>query len=455
VHRNHVGALAVSILAVLATVTAAAAAAPIGVPSDAQIRKILANRVGENGVGIVVGIIGPHGRRIVSHGNVDGNTAFEIASVTKAFTALLLADMARRGEVALTDPVSKYLPDATIPARNGRSITLVDLATHTSGLPFMAEEGTATREQLYRFVSRYQLPRDVGADWEYSNIGYWLLSEALAARSGMSFERLLRMRVLQPLRLNDTAITLSPALKAKLAAGHDASLQPAPPWYAIPGYSMMEAAGGIVSTTNDLLSLLAVALGYQRTSLTPAMASMLETRRPTSASPAASRQALGWLMIGDPADPLIVHDGGTLGYGSSVAWDPKMGVGVVVLSNQLGDVGDIARHLLRPGIPLTGTKPVKHTEIVLDPAILDSYAGRYEAKGEGVFIIAREAGGLTIQSPGDWGLPKQHLRPESARDFFVSELPLRVTFQTNSRGVSGMVVYPPRGQAGVVATRIE
>jgi serine-type D-Ala-D-Ala carboxypeptidase/endopeptidase len=429
VHR-HLGILAV--VALLGTATAAA-----GLPSDAEIRAILASRFSaeDNGVGIVVGIIGPRGRRIVSYGNVDGNTAFEIASVTKVFTALLLADMVRRGEVALADPVSKYLP-----ARNGRSITLVDLATHTSGLPFLADDGTVAH--------------DIGV-WEYSNAGYKILGEALAARSGMSFERLLRTRVLQPLRLNDTAITLSPALKAKLAAGHDASLQPAPPWYEIPGYSKMEAAGGLVSTANDLLSFLAVALGYQRSSLAPAMVSMLETRRPTSASSAASGQALGWLMIGDPADPLIVHDGGSWGYGSSVAWDPKMGVGVVVLSNQLGDVGDIARHLLRPGIPLTETKHVKHTEIVLDPAILDSYAGRYEAKGEGVFVIARDAGGLSIESPSDWGLPKQRLRPESARDFFDSELPLRVTFQTNSRGVSGMVVYPPRGQDGVVATRIE
>jgi CubicO group peptidase (beta-lactamase class C family) len=418
--------LAASLVALFSATTPAAA--PL---SDAEIRAILASRVGpeNDGVGIVVGIIGPRGRRIVSYGNVDGNTAFEIASVTKVFTALLLADMVRRGEVALTDPVSKY-----VPAANGR-ITLVDLATHTAGLPFA--DGAPSH--------------DIGV-WEYSNVGYRLLGEALEARSGMSFERLLQARVLQPLRLHDTAITLPPALKAKLAAGHDASLQPAPPWYEIPGYSKMQAAGGIVTTTNELLSFLAVALGYRRSSLAPAMASMLATQRPTSASPSASRQALGWLMIGDPADPLIVHDGGSWGYGSSVAWDPKMGIGVVVLSNQIGDVGDIARHLLRPGIPLTGSKHVKHTEIVLAPAILDSYAGRYEAKGEGVFVIAREAGGLTIESPADWGLPKQRLRPESERDFFDSELPLRVTFHSNGRG---MVVYPPRGQDGVAATRIE
>jgi hypothetical protein len=205
---------------------------------------------------------------------------------------------------------------------------------------------------------------------------------------------------------------------------------------------MMQAAGGIVSTPNDLLSFLAIALGYERSPLAPAMAAMLETHRP-------HEQALGWRTIDEGGGPLIVHDGGTYGYASSVAWDPNMGIGVVVLSNQLGEVGDIARHLLRPGIPLTATAPAKHTEIPVDGAILDSYAGRYEAEGEGIFVIERDGSALTIQSPADWGLPKLRLRPESQRDFFVSELPLRVTFQTN-----GIVVYPPRGQKGVAAARI-
>jgi CubicO group peptidase (beta-lactamase class C family) len=95
-----------------------------------------------------MGVVGPQGQKIISYGRfnqtdprpVDGGMVFEIASATKGFTGLLLADMVQRGEVALTDPVSKYLPaSAKIPERNGRSITLLDLATHTSGLPFMPD----------------------------------------------------------------------------------------------------------------------------------------------------------------------------------------------------------------------------------------------------------------------------------------------------------------------------
>ena len=131
----------------------------IRLPSDADIRKMLAQRVktlagAEDGIGIVVGVIGPQGRRIISSGHLNqrdprplnGDTVFEIGSISKVFTALLLADMVQKGEVALSDPVAKYLPSSTrIPERNGRAITLMDVATHTSGLPFMPDEPSPGR----------------------------------------------------------------------------------------------------------------------------------------------------------------------------------------------------------------------------------------------------------------------------------------------------------------------
>lgn len=445
------------------------------IPSDVEIRTMLAERVDniagpEDGIGLVVGIISPQGRRVISYGHLnqadprplDGNTGFEIASVTKVFTALLLAEMVQKGEVALTNPVEKYLPAGVeLPERNGHAITLLDLATHTSGLPFMPDQMPAfgdstaikpSNADIYRFLAHYRLPRDPGADWDYSNVGYWLLGQALAARAGMDFEHLLRERVLDPLDLKNTAITSSATLKANLAVGHDASLHTAPYFSAGSTYALMPAAGGLISTANDLLKFLSAVMGYQRSPLAPAMAAMLATQRPKSPG---QRQALGWIVSGDSNDQLIFHDGGSFGFASSLAWDPKSKTGVVVLSNQLADVSDIARHLLRPNIPLAKATAGKHTEISLDSAVLKNYAGRYEAPGEGVFQVALEATFLTIQAPSDWGLPKLRIRPESPRNFFATELPLRVTFQTDSGGhVTGMLVYPPRGQHEIAAQRI-
>jgi D-alanyl-D-alanine-carboxypeptidase/D-alanyl-D-alanine-endopeptidase len=348
-----------------------------------------------------------------------------------------------------------------IPERNGRSITLGDLATHTSGLPFMPEKTPASNDpaaakysdaDLKQYVAGYKLTRDIGSKWDYSNIGYWVLSEALASRASMDYESLLRVRVIAPLKLANTDFALSPKMKANLAAGHDSALQPSPVLSSLPMYSLMPAAGGLYSTVNDLLTFLSVAMSYERSPLGSTMEATVRTRRPTQSG---NEQALGWTVIGNDDDELIFRDGGTFGYASSMAWDPKKRAGVVVLSNQVGSVDDIARHLLRPNVPLTKPTNTKHTEIAIDSKVLDTYAGQYEAKGEGVFNVTREADFLMIESPADWGLPKLRIRPESTRDFFASELPLRVTFQTDHDGrVTGLLIYPPRGQKAIPASRM-
>jgi CubicO group peptidase (beta-lactamase class C family) len=179
------------------------------IPPDSEIRAILMQRVDEfhQSVGIVVGMIGPDGRKVVGYGALEkgdprvlnGDTVFEIGSVTKVFTSLLLSDMAQRGQVALTDPVSKYLPASVrMPQRNGKQITLQDLATHTSGLPRLPANlkpkdsanpyADYSVAQLYEFLSSYELPRDIGSQYEYSNLGGGLLGHVLARYAGMDYE---------------------------------------------------------------------------------------------------------------------------------------------------------------------------------------------------------------------------------------------------------------------------
>jgi CubicO group peptidase (beta-lactamase class C family) len=332
----------------------------------------------------------------------------------------------------------------------------VDLATHTSGLPFMPKNAPATAKytaaDLKQYVANYQLNRDIGANWEYSNIGYWVMSEALSARGGTDYQNLLRKRVIAPLKLTNTNFVLSPEMKANLALGHDASMQPAPLISTLPVYSVMPAAGGLYSTVNDLLMLLSCAMGDEPSPLAPAIDMTLNTRRATGGG---SEQALGWTVFEEGDDQIIFRDGGTVGYAAAMAWNPRNRAGVVVLFNQIGDVADIARHLLRPDFPLTKQVTRKHQEIALDSRILDSYIGRYEAKGEGIFTIAREGDFLTIESPADWGLPKLHIRPESQMDFFAAELPVRAMFKMDDKSrVTGLLIYPPRGQNAVPANKL-
>ena len=181
-----------------------AAAAARSFPSDSAVQAILRQRVEEGrSAGIVVGLLDPDGRtRVVAWGDpgpgqpaLDGNTVFEIGSITKVFTATLLAELVQEGKVKLEDPVQQYLPGTVrVPSRNGKTITLGSLSEQNSGLPRMpsnfkpldpanpyADYGAP---QLYEFLSGYQLPRDPGAQFEYSNLGVGLLGHALTAPRG-------------------------------------------------------------------------------------------------------------------------------------------------------------------------------------------------------------------------------------------------------------------------------
>jgi serine-type D-Ala-D-Ala carboxypeptidase/endopeptidase len=141
-----------------------------------------------------VGVAGSGRRQVAAYGvpgpgqpPLDADSVFEIGSIAKVFTATLLADMAARGEVALDESVALLLPPTVrVPARGQRQIELVDLATHTSGLPRLPGnlrwEDPAhpvmagyTAGQLYEFLSGYTLAREIGSQYEYSNLGFGLL----------------------------------------------------------------------------------------------------------------------------------------------------------------------------------------------------------------------------------------------------------------------------------------
>ncbi|MBW8860036.1 MAG: beta-lactamase family protein, partial [Caulobacter sp.] len=397
--RTFIGGLTGLALALAAAPAGAAQASPAPaslLPSDADISAILQTRIAaeRRAVGVVVGVIDAKGRRVIAAGLRDagdprpltGDTEFEIGSVTKVFTSLLLADMVRRGQVALDDPAARYLPPgATLPVRNGRAITLIDLATHTSGLPRLPTNLAPANPsdpyadyddaKLYAFLSGYVLPRDIGATYEYSNLGAGLLGQLLARRAGTSYATLVQARIARPLGLKDTAIALSPEQTARLAVGHDAGLAPVGYWT----LGSLAGAGALHSTANDLLTLVAAELGHVDTPLKGAMADQLLPRRPAGGQ---LQVALGWHVSprpedkGGPGGEIVWHNGATGGFHSFVGFDKTRGVGVVVLVNTASDVGgdDIAMHLLA-GAPLS--KPA-HQEIPVAASILERYVGQYQ-----------------------------------------------------------------------------
>src|SRR5580692_10625869 len=295
--------------------------------SNDKIREILVKRIDQQkqAVGIVVGVVEPDGRRVVAYGSLangdprtlDGDTIFEIGSISKVFTSLLLADMVNRKEVALDDPAAKYLPEnVKMPERSGKSITLHDLSTHTSGLPRLPSNlkfkdprnpyADYSVDDLYQFLSGYTLPRDPGSESEYSNLGGGLLGHLLAYRAGTNYESLIGTRITRPLSMPDTGITLSSSMKQRMATGHNAMLAPAATW----DFPTLAGAGALRSSANDMLTFLGAFRGFKETPLAPAMKATLEVRR----SLGKVNIGLGWFIFQTDGREIAMHDGGTGGF---------------------------------------------------------------------------------------------------------------------------------------------
>ena len=443
---------------------------PFTVLSTGEIREILVNRIDrqKQAVGIVVGVIEPAGRRVVEYGNLanadprtlDGDTIFEIGSVTKVFTSLLLADMVNRKEVALDDPAAKYLPEnVRMPERSGKAIMLLDLSTHRSGLPPLPTNlnldprnphaGYSVND-LYQFLSGYTLPRDPGSEFEYSNLGAGLLGHLLARRAGTDHESLIRSRITQPLGMPNTGITLSPSIQQRMAAGHNSMLTPvAHSDFSTP----LAGAGALRSSANDMLTFLEAFLSCKESPLAPAMQAMLEVRRPAG----QSEIGLGWLIYSTDGREIVWHNGKTEGFYSFVGYDPKARIGVVVLSNATrSGIEDIGFHLLNPKLSLANPEPPEqHIAIHIDPKLLDNYTGRYQVAPNLIFEITRDGDRLFAQGfaqlphnrPGEpTGLPKFELFAEGEKNFFARVSDSLIAFETGPEGRATSLILHKAGR---------
>jgi CubicO group peptidase (beta-lactamase class C family) len=344
---------AVLVLLLRLTLPLSAQTLPPQLATPKQIRDMLIDRIDvqHKSNAIVVGVVSKRGHEIISYGRFapgdarqpDGETIFEIGSVTKVFTSLLLSDMVLRGEVGLNDPIAKYLPASVhVPERSGKPITLLDLSTHYSGLPRMPNNYNPayTLDQLYGFLSNYTLPRDPGKKYEYSNLGGGLLGEILALDAGTDYETLLRTRVLEPLGMNHTAMHPTPEMQANLIPGFGDGIKAQSA-----EVSALAPAGALRSNVDDMLIFLAANMGIIKTPLYPAMKKMLSVHRPVSAD---TDIALGWHV----SNGMPCHNGGTNGYHAFVAFDRRRKLGVVILSNSTSFTDDLGWRILN--YPVSG-----------------------------------------------------------------------------------------------------
>jgi CubicO group peptidase (beta-lactamase class C family) len=324
--------------------------------------KTIASNISSNSsipAAIVVGVITPNGTQVSAYGNisksnptpVDGNTIFDVGSVTKTFVATVLADLVNQGVVKLSDPLEMYLPsNVTVPSYNGSKITLGDLATHTSGLPYWPSgwiwNKYYTTQQVYEFLSNSTFEDEPGTVAKYSNIGMGMVGQAISLKMGVPLIQLIDDRILNVLGMNSTGFAMNKTgilipqdIKSRFAAGHmvgnESKLVFLP--------QEVQAAGAMYSTANDLLKYVSANLGLIDTKINSAMEETHSIRYPFyelqvpfpdpsgNESTPYAYEGLSWFSTTNLGTQVVWHNGGIDGYSSFVGFNPSKQIGLVIL----------------------------------------------------------------------------------------------------------------------------
>ncbi|MGE3182373.1 MAG: serine hydrolase domain-containing protein [Phycisphaerae bacterium] len=352
-------------------------------PNAAQFDQLIEKSFSENKFpSVVVGVV--RGNALVytkALGEADKSakrvttldTFYRIGSVTKVFTSTVLAGLREQGVVKLDDPIAEYLPEhVKVPTdpRGEAKIRLWHLATHTSGLPRqpinVQPNGTDaynnySEELLYEGLTNMRLENPVGATMQYSNLGVGLLGHVLSRAAKKPYRDLVREMIFDPLEMKSTTFELSDEQRKIFSIAYGDDGNPAGEW----NLGVLEPAGGIYSTLNDMAKFVSWQLKAGQPDVKPLGGGALQLMQNTHAAQDDFKRCagLGWLIRPPQNDePLIIwHNGGTAGHRSSVMLSPAHGVGVIVLTNCGKQVDSLAKDLMLAAIKTYGeenTEPV-------------------------------------------------------------------------------------------------
>jgi CubicO group peptidase (beta-lactamase class C family) len=420
-------------------------------PADSVVKRIIDARVAAEGsTGMVVGVIDAGKPRFIATGTrgaagsapLDQKTLFEIGSISKVFTTTLLAHMVLSGEVHLDDPAHQFLPvGVTLPSRDGKVITLLDLATATSGLPRMPTMTPRDPEnpyadfdakQLYAFLNGLELSRAPGAAYEYSNLGMGLLGHLLALKAGKPYEQLVTERILRPLGMHETSLVVPEARRSRLAQGHNRELAAVKNW----DFDVLAGAGGWRSTPEDMARFLQAQLTPPANLLGRAMKLAATTQRPTGIKDVSI--GLGWHIIDRNGQQIVFHNGENSGYHAWLGFNRAAGSNALILAGSAHDIDDIGLNLVDSTIPRRDPAPPRAT-VVVSEAVMQEYVGTYELAPTFSITVTREGSKLYLQATNQ---QRFRVYPASPTRWFVKEIAAEVGFERDAGGkVDCLILY--------------
>ena len=292
------------------------------------------------GVSVAVVVRNPQTRRLQAmllnygtigkgvHQPITSQTVYEIGSITKVFTGILLAEKVNDGTVNLQDPIQNFMPgNIQAPEYKETPIKLVDLATHRSGLP--RDLDSDDPRKLYAWLNQFQPVNPPGAQYSYSNLGYMLLGDILSRLAQTDYGSLEFASISQPLGLIDTREVLTGDENDRLAQGYAWDGTQA---LYFPQTGAMSGAGYLRSTLQDLTRFLLANMDPDQTPLASSI-KLAQTVQAEGKTP-GSGIGLGW-EIDKPGTPLerLWKSGGTPGFTSYISFLANGNSGFVILTN--------------------------------------------------------------------------------------------------------------------------
>jgi CubicO group peptidase (beta-lactamase class C family) len=388
-------------------------------------------------------------------------TLYEIGSVSKVFTSLLLADAVVRGEIDLNEAVDvTNAAGIRLPSRDGTPIKWIDLSTHRAGLPRLPDNLTlANPKNPYRdydskkaaaFLNQYELPRKPGESREYSNFGASVLGYLVAEKAGKTYQQLLRERIATPLRMTDCTVTLTSDQRKRLATPHDKFASVTPPWT----FADLPGAGGIRATMRDMMRFAKAQLTPPKGTLGEAIELAWQQHRDADASGPA--MGLGWIIMGDGQTRW--HNGQTGGSHASLFINRESQCAVVVLCNTaVSEIDQMAVQLVRKAAghdarPAPAEAPDDEPgELKLGPELRARLAGRYQLTPDFIFDVRDEDGHLMV---GITNQPTQVVFPDSPTRWSYRGVDATLEFKLTKTGPAKSLVLHQNG-AKQTARRIE
>jgi CubicO group peptidase (beta-lactamase class C family) len=383
----------------------------------------------------------------------DMQTVYEIGSVSKVFTSLLLADAVVRGEIDLN--AAADVPNAAairLPSRDGRPIKWIDLSTHRSGLPRLP--GNLPLSDLknpYReydskkaaaFLNQYGLPRQPGKSQEYSNFGASILGYLLAEKAGKSYEQLLHERIAEPLRMADCTISLNGDQQKRLATPHDRFGSAASLWT----FSDLPGAGGIRATMRDMMRFAKAQLNPPSDTIGEAIE--LAWKEQSKADDSGPATGLGWMIAGDGQTRW--HNGQTGGSTSAIFINRNLKCAVIVLCNTsiANEVDQLAMQLVlkAAGQDVTPDRsdPPGHDadKLAIDSKLRDRLVGRYQLTPNFIFDVQQRDGHLMV---GITNQPTQEVFPDSPSRWSYRGVDATLEFKLPKAGPAKSLVLHQNG----------